>query len=38
MQNVENFTTKKISESYTCIFMDFLSETIFRDSPWVEFN
>lgn len=31
-QNVDIFTTKGITESQTCIFIDFLSETTYRDS------
>lgn len=34
MLNVE----KRISESWTCTFIDVWAETIFRDSPWVELN
>lgn len=36
--NVEHFATRGISESWICIFVDFLSETIFKDHTGVELN
>jgi len=32
------FATRGISESWICIFIDFLSETLFKDRTWAELN